>query len=275
MRWSSLLVHIRAYESWSPSIDVALLLAKTFDARLTGLYTIRELAILKLMLGANHPAVREAETRDEPLTAAMQAKFEEACARAGVSAEWDLAEGNAQEVLSLAGRCHDLVIIEQSLSGLDRLGTDIVEECAVSCGTPTMIVPRSGAFASVGRHVVVAWNHSRQSASALHAALPLIAKAEKVTILLGEQRDPASSITKAPRHDIEGYVRNYARNVSVVPFASTETDNGTELLGAARKAGGDVLVMGAYGRSAWREFVLGGATRSVIRHLDKPVLMAH
>ena len=77
------------------------------------------------------------------------------------------------------------------------------------------------------------------------------------------------------KHDIERYVRIYAPNVSVVPFASTETDNGAELLGAARKAGGDVLVMGAYGRSAWREFVLGGATRSVIRHLDMPVLMAH
>ena len=58
-------------------------------------------------------------------------------------------------------------------------------------------------------------------------------------------------------------------------FDSDGAEAGVKLLAAAHGARGDMLVMGAYGRSAWREFLLGGATRHVITHLDLPVLMGH
>ena len=54
-----------------------------------------------------------------------------------------MAEGNASELLSLAGRCHDLIVVQQSAQGLDDLGTDIAEECAVTSGVPTLIVPNA------------------------------------------------------------------------------------------------------------------------------------
>jgi nucleotide-binding universal stress UspA family protein len=275
MAWKNILVHIKAYHDWSESIDLAIRLAKRNDARLTGLYTIRELAMLKLIFGAYHPAVQEAEARDAPLTAAMQARFRQACETAGITATWEVGEGNAQELLSLAGRCQDLVIVEQSPAGLDGVGKDVVEEVAISCGTPTLIVPRAGRFETIGKHVVVAWNHSRQSATAMHGALPLISAADHVTVLLGKERDLMPSIAKRPSHDVAGYLRTHAKDVSVVPFDASESEAGGSLLAAARQAGGDVLVMGAYGRSTWREFLLGGATRSVISRMDLPVLMAH
>ncbi len=275
MTWKRIIVHVRSYQEWSASIDVAIELAKRFDARLTGLYTIRELAMLKLVLGANSQSVRDAEARDAPLTAKAQARFLEACEKAGVKAEWQVGEGNANELLNLAGRCHDLVVVEQSASGLEGLGTDVVEECAISCGTPTLIVPRSGYRGSVGKRIVIAWNHSRQSAAALRGALPLIATAERVTVLVGKERDPMSSVTRRPEHDIGTYLRAYASNVDVVPFEASDAEAGGKLLSTVRSMEGDLLVMGAYGRSAFREFLFGGATRHVIAKLDVPVLMAN
>lgn len=60
----SLLVHQKAYQDWSPSIDVAIGLAQRHDACLSALYTMRELAMLKLMFGHDSKASREAESRD-------------------------------------------------------------------------------------------------------------------------------------------------------------------------------------------------------------------
>jgi nucleotide-binding universal stress UspA family protein len=275
MTWKRILIHYRAYDTWSPSMDVSIALAKQHGAHLTGLYTIRELAMLKLLFGPHHKAVQEAEARDAPLTAAAKTQFLEACAKAGVSATWDVGEGNAQELISLAGRCHDLVVLEQSPGGLEGLGTDVVEECAVACGTPTMIVPQQGSFPSVGKHPVIAWNHSRQSAVALQGALPMLMKADKVTVLIGKERDVLSSVTRRPGHDISEYLRAHGVKAEVKPFEVADSDAGAELLSTVSRVGGDVLVMGAYGRSSWREFLFGGATRHVLTSLQVPVLMGH
>ncbi len=271
----SILVHLKTYQDWSPAIDAAIALAQKYDARLTGLYTIRELAMIKLVLGSDHRAVRDAEARDAPLVEEVRNKFMAACARAGVTASFDVGEGNANELLSFAGRCHDLVVIEQSASGLDGLGNDTAEECAVACGTPTLMVPRSGDYVGMGQCIAIGWNHSRQSAAALHGALALISKADRIVVLMGDERDPMPSVTKRPAADIAAYLRNYARNVELRQLAGSGEATGAALQAAALDAGADLLVMGAYGRSAWREFVFGGTTREVMRQLQIPVLMAH
>ena len=275
MSWKSILVHHKAYQDWSSSIDVAIGLAQKFDARLSGLYTLRELAMLKLILGADSKTAQEAQARDAPLMAKAETRFREACTKATVKADWDFAEGNAHELLAFAGRCHDLVVVEQSPGGLDGLGTDVVEECVVACGTPTLIVPRKGQPNAIGKRVVIAWNHSKQSAAAMHGALPLIVRAEKVVVLLGKERDAMSSVTRRPEVDVGSYLRQHVAQVDVVPFETSDGEAGQKLLAAVSGARGDVLVMGAYGRSAWREFVFGGATRYVLGNLNVPVLMAH
>ena len=275
MSWKRILVHIKSYHDCGPAIAAAIRIAKPLNARLTGLYTTRELAMLKLIFGSDHKAVAEAIARDRPLMDEAEAAFRASCEAAGLRADWDTAEGNASELLSLAGRCHDLIIVQQSRRGLDDLGTDIAEECAVASGVPTLIVPQAQKVESIGKRIIVAWNHSRQSVSALQGAMPLIESAEKVIVLLGQKRDLTSSVTKAPRHDIGDYLRCHAESVDVVPFEADRGDEGTKLLEAAHGARSDLIVMGAYGHSAWREFLLGGATRHVISNLDVPVLMAH
>lgn len=269
----SILVHLRGYQDWSPSIDTAIALASRFQAKLTGLYTMRELAMIKLLLGPKHAALRDVEARDAPYVEAMRTKFTAACAKAGVDARFDVAEGNADELLSFAGRCHDLVVVEQSASGLDHLGRDTAEECAVACGTPTLMVPSLGTYATAGKCVAIAWNHSRQSSAAVHGALRFIQSADRVVVLVGDERDQMSSVTKRPDADIVQYLRLHASSVERKDVGGK--GSGTELQAAALASGADLLVMGAYGRSAWREFIFGGTTREVMQQLKLPVLMAH
>jgi nucleotide-binding universal stress UspA family protein len=273
MSWKSFLLHLPAYRSQAPATGAGIGLAKRFGAELTGLYTLRELAALKTMLGDTHPAVREAEARDKPLAEAARDRFLDACRHAGVGARFETGEGPANQLLCYAGRCHDLLVIEQSASGLDGVGGDSAEECAVASGTPTLVIPREGNYEALGSTVVIAWNHSRQSAAALHGALPLVQKADRVVLLVGDERDAMPGVTRKPTADVAAYVRRYAPGAEVVNYV--EAGDGRSLQAAALGAGGDLLVMGAYGRSTWREFLFGGATREVITHLRLPVLMAH
>lgn len=275
MTWKSILLHTPAYREWSPAFDATVALATRYGARLTALYTLRELATLKTVLGAHHPAVAEASLRDAPITAAAEVRFRAACTAMGVACAFEVGEGNPLELLNLVGRCHDLVVVEQSAGGLEQIADEQVEEAAISCGTPTLILPRTGPIAPIGNRVAVAWNHSRQSAAALKAAIPMIEMADTVIVLKGAERDATSSITRRPGFDVGAYLRLHTPEVEVVPFEASDSDAGMKLLVAARGARADVLVMGAYGRSTWREFLFGGATRFVVNNLDIPVLMAH
>jgi nucleotide-binding universal stress UspA family protein len=273
--FKSILVHLKAYEEWPPAAETAIDLAKRYDATLTGLYTIRELAMIKLIFGADHRAVREAEARDAPLTEGMKQKFLDACTRAGVMARFDVGEGNANELLSFAGRCHDLVVIQEAVHGIDAVGKDAAEECAVTCGTPTLIVPKSGSYLEIGKSIAIGWNHSRQAAVALRGALPFISRAKKVVVFAGDERDAMTSVTKRPDADIVAFLRKYCDEVDTRKIDGSGEASGATLQSAAINAGADLLVMGAYGRSSWREFVFGGTTRDVMRSLRLPGLMGH
>lgn len=272
MTYREILVHVKAYEGWSPHLEVALNVARQFGARLTALYTIRELAMIKLVLGANSAAAREAEMRDTPLATEAERNFRNAAHNAGVSVDWQIGEGNASELLSLAGRYYDLVIIEQASSR--ELGFDAPDECTVHCGTPVLIIPKTQPAAVVGKRILIAWNGSRQSAAALRGGLEFIQQAEQVTLLLGRDRDVFPSVTRRPRFDLGANLRRQNTRIVVVPFDATD-DAGAQLLSACREADADLLVMGAYGRAAWREFIFGSATQTVLRNMHLPVLMAH
>lgn len=275
MTYREILVHVKAYEQWSPHIDSALALAKNCGARLTALYTIRELAMLRLILGAESNAVKEAAARDRPLAADYERKFREAASKAGVDADWQIGEGNANELLTLAGRYYDLVVLEKTNFAVDEIGRDVAEECAVQGGRPVIIMPRDHSVASLGKRIVVGWNASRQAAAAVQGALPLIAKAESVTVLKGHDKDVFPSVTRWPKLDIGQYLERHGARVRVVPFQASDAEAGAKLIAAAKEADADLLVIGAYGRSAWREFIFGGATRDILKSIQLPVLMAH
>jgi nucleotide-binding universal stress UspA family protein len=275
MTWRDILVHVQTGEEWSGHIDIAISLAKTFNARLTGLRTSNSAATVKHYLGASSPAALEFEAREAALLANAEQRFRQALAASGVDGEWDTAEGNAGEILSIAGRVHDLIVVRQRRMGGDEPGFDVAETCAMWSGTPTLVAPCDGSFPTVGERVLVAWNGSQQASASVHGALPLIERAKHVTILIGKGKESVSSITRYPKLDIAGYLARHAAEVATYAFEAGDWEAGAKILDAADRTESDLIVMGAYGRSAWRELFLGGATRHILEHMTVPVLMAH
>ncbi|MEP6827798.1 MAG: universal stress protein, partial [Aestuariivirga sp.] len=119
--------------------------------------------------------------------------------------------------------------------------------------------------------VMLGWNDSRESSRAAFDALPFMQRAKRTKIV---------TVDAAPSGTIEG--ANIAETLDrdgvkcdVVNVASAGMRTGETLLRAANDHGAGLLVMGAYGHTRFTEWVMGGATRYVLRHLDRPVLMSH
>ncbi len=172
---------------------------------------------------------------------------------------------------------YDLVVVGQpnpdaGLTGAIGLRP---EEIVLSCGRPVLVVPYAGEFLDVGREILVAWNGSRESARALHDAMFLLPEAETVTII---EIDPPAPGAAAPAASAAQVAAALTRR-GIAAKAETETagDIGVSdlLLSRAADLDVDLLVMGAYGHSRMREFILGGVSRDIFRHMTVPVLMSH
>jgi len=185
----------------------------------------------------------------------------------GVTTAFKEVIGRPYDCVGRAGRLFDLLVVErfgESESGDYPL---ILEAALFDSGRPVLLAPQTAA-ASLGRQVAVAWNDTGEAAAALGAALPFLVQAEAVTLMTVRDHcdaDPAEVVQYLARHEVAAKVRTLEPDHRAV---------GEQILEEATTAGADLLVMGAYGHSRLREFILGGVTRSVVQEAGLPVLMA-
>lgn len=210
------------------------------------------------------------------LTDRLRALFEASLERVGASGEWRVAEEDAAAAATRHAHYADLAVVGQTDPENPRRGADVAEAVLLGSGRPVLVVPYIGAT-SIGRRVLIAWNAQREAARALNDALPLMAGAEQVTVLsinpergIGGEGDlPAADIAlHLARHGVKAeaaYTRSDQEEISV----------GDVILSRAADLGTDLIVMGGYGHSRAREFVLGGATRTLLRQMTVPVLLSH
>jgi len=176
--------------------------------------------------------------------------------------------------LCMQARYADLVVLGQAAAEEHESSMlpDLPDYVLLNCGRPVLLVPRTGRFPTIGKRVMVAWNGSVEAAKAVTAALPLLRGAEQVTLaVLGNSAD---ALGESPGADIALYLARHGVNVEVLRRPEP-ADPGKAILSLAADFNVDLLVMGAYGHSRFREMMLGGATRTILATATLPVLMAH
>ena len=207
---------------------------------------------------------------------ALQQRFRETLQLDGISGgDWQIfGEGDAEDLLAVA-RAADLVIYPQG-SAEYRLPAGFgPDDLVIAAGRPVLLIPYAGGFAALGQRVLVAWDGSREAARAAHDALPLLRKAELVTLLTVGEREADFG---RYRPGLERMLRNYERHD--IPARVEETIRGDltiadVLLSHAGDRDTDLIVVGAYHHSQLRESLFGGVTRDLIDHMTVPVLMSH
>jgi nucleotide-binding universal stress UspA family protein len=279
MSYKSILVHLDLSESTKPRLAFALRLAKQFDAHLTGLLTIfrPEPGSFYVLAGAaTYLAELDAmrtERRD-----ALERLFKNEVAREKVAAAWKFSEGYANDIVPSEARLADLTVVGQrNPADADSfVAEQFVENLMLSTGRPVLIVPYAGEFPTVGTNVLVAWDGSREATRALHDALPFLARAKETTLLTINALDGEPPSSRIPGSDIAAIIARHGANVVAEQIDGVHNVSiGDMLLSRASDIGADLIVMGGYGHSRWRELVLGGATRSILKTMTVPVLMSH
>ena len=277
MNYQAILVHVPLGEA-KVQIELAASLAKEMGAHLTGLCSLAEVALLRNarqnpFLRLEPGRVQELIAREYAAAADAEKRFNTIAGNAGVGHSWLVGEGDAADVMIYASRLQDLAVVEQGGDPSELLWGPVVQ-LALS-GHPALIVPRGWPSPGFGKRALVAWNGSAQSAAAVRKARPLLRRAEQVTLLQGPSRAAFPDGMRLPELDVVAYLKQEGIEADVKTFNVSDDDAGAAILKRAKDGKCDLIVMGAFGRSRFREWILGGATRHVLETMTVPVFMAH
>ena len=254
----------------------ALDFASRCDAHATGL-TIAFEPVVPGFVAAPMPADYIELARNQALKAAQDAgkTFNDMARMAGVKAEVRTAEmitgGSAETVLAHC-RLTDLVVVgQENPDEPEPMREMLIESILFESGVPVLMVPYIGGQLPL-KNVMVAWDGSPTASRAVHAALPLLQMAEKVTVMIVETGRRTSG---EPGADIATYLARHGLNVTIDVVPRPTSGVADAILNYVSDNNIDMVAMGGYGHSRMREFLFGGATRDILASMTVPVMMAH
>lgn len=281
MPYRSILVHIDQSPQCKARLGVAISLCRDFAAQLVGAY-LDDVPTISPSLAAVLPSEIVARRLSEIALAQSGAEeaFRQAAAAAGLSdLEWRAPAGPPIEAAVAHGRSADLIVVGQpdfAASG-SFFAARIVAAVLLESGRPTLVVPYIGAPASVATNVLVAWDGGREASRAVADAMPLLARASRVTVACLDPGAAARGADEPARERLAVYLQHHgiAARIDHDNLGEGDVAVGDWLLSRAADLGANLIVMGGYGQPRWREEVLGGATRALLSAMTVPVLMAH
>lgn len=286
MSYRAILLPLFGQEGDARAIEAALAVANRFEAAIDALFCRVDPSDVVPFIGEGvSPAViqqltdaaREEMDRQRGIARRM---LESACQAGGYSVgeeraggartvRWLEATGDRSEIVMHAARLSDLVVFARPLEP-DDAERHVVEATLLGGGRPLLVVPPvwSG---SIGHTVAVAWNGGLEAARAVAAAMPFLEASSTAHILTAD----TAKTRFEQSADLAAYLAQHGVPAERHALRSSGEPVGAAILARAAEAGADLLVLGGYSRSRFREMVLGGVTRHVLAHAALPVLIAH
>ena len=257
--------------------DFAVSVASTLEAHVTGIAMVFVLNTPGASMGYLPLEKIEPQQREyEAAAKTARDHFAAATARAGVSAAPQLLHTSFAKAAKLFGRIargFDLAIVGQAKRDGNAVEAMISESTLFESGRPVIIVPYIQKAPIKLDRIMVCWDGSRSAARAVADAMPFLERAKNVeVVIVTNERGKRDEIEGA---DIGQHLARHGLKVEVTRITHGDLDVADALLSHSMDASADFMVMGGYGHSRLREFVLGGVTRSILRTMTLPTLMSH
>lgn len=278
MPYKNLLVHVDDSKACEARIQAAIALAQAHQAHLTGLYVAADVT-LPGSVRAEVPAaiLSGLQGQLEERLAEAEARFTKTVERAGLTADCRTAHGPAPRipaVIALHARYADLVVLGQAdPEEGGEAGPYVAEDVVLSSGRPGLIIPYIGAGKTLGERIMIAWDGGREAARAVNDAMPMLERAKSASVLVIDPHKGRHG--QEPGADIALHLARHGVRVEAEHLQARDLSVADALLSRLADEDIDLLVMGAYGHSRTREWVLGGTTRQVFEQMTVPVLMSH
>jgi nucleotide-binding universal stress UspA family protein len=274
------------------AIETAFTMARGFDGHVVGLHAAlkpgrtKEIVMSRAGLGFSGDRLRGLHAEEKERTAreadqarrdffavaeVMQAKtVDHPPAPSGLSASFKALTAVGSEVMAVYCRVFDLVVVGQPKTDPEHVQRQVLRAMLFTSGRPVLMAPEDPPE-SVGEVVLIGWNGSALSARAAAISRQHVRRARKVGIVTAR----TESAQGPSACDLAEYLAWHGIDATIV-----EVDVGRRLLGdvlleAAGDFGADLLVMGAYAHTPFRESLTRGVTNHILSHAHLPVLMAH
>lgn len=188
----------------------------------------------------------------------------------GITASWRDVEGDLLSVVPRLAMACDFAVLSGAGDDTSRVARKLAEELLFQSGRPLLLTPLAGLKESP-KKIVVAWNGRPEAARAVGSGLGLLREAEAVKVLTVRKAEPAGVHTD----DITAYLRLHGVEAAQTEVELAEGEDETKKLDEEiSEFGADFLIMGAYSHNRWRETILGGFTRHILKYAKISVFMS-
>jgi nucleotide-binding universal stress UspA family protein len=272
-----IIVNLSVTKNDSTVGNYAVSVAAALQAHLTGIAFIYDPVVPISGTGYIPADVIESQRADNETAAEAAIRdFTTATDRAGISAEPQMLTASltgAADQFARMARRFDLAIVGQAQPEMSTMEQIIGETTLFESGRPMIMVPYIQKAPFKTDNVIICWDGSRTAARAVADAIPILGKSSRIEIVsVTNERGKEDEIEGA---DIGQHLARHGLKVDVHRISRGDIDVADALLSHAADSAADLMVMGGYGHSRLREFVLGGVTRSIFQSMTLPVLLSH
>ena len=272
-----IIVNLSVTKNDSTVGNYAVSVAAALQAHLTGIAFIYDPIVPISGTGYIPADVIESQRADNETAADAAIKdFTTTTDRAGISAEPQSLTASltgAGDQFARMARRFDLAIVGQAQPEMSTMEQIIGETTLFESGRPMIMVPYIQKAPFKTGNVMICWDGSRTAARAVADAIPILGKSSRIEIVsVTSERGKKDEIEGV---DIDQHLARHGLKVDVHRISKGNIDVADALLSHAADSAADLMVMGGYGHSRLREFVLGGVTRSIFQSMTLPVLLSH
>lgn len=258
------------------AVDYAVSVAAAFEAHLAGVAFAYETVPAAMLIDDVPPDwIDDLRAEAENAAKAALARFEEAARRAGVAAQsrrLDASFAGTGDLFGRIARRFDISIVRQEEPDDQTPASLIIAAALFDTGRPVLLVPYIQKSPLALDRVMVCWDGSRNAARAVGDAMPFLARAKAIEVVVVGDRPKSDEM---PGADIAHHLARHGFAVELKRIIAPDAEVDGVLLSHAAETAATFMVMGGYGHSRLREFVLGGATRGVLTQMTAPTLMSH
>ena len=289
----TILASLTGYGNDKSTLETAYAAAELFSAHLNCMFvrpdlpTPAEFAMSGLFVrqGLLSERLREIEQNADARAISARKAFDSFCttrnpvlsdlheSTLGTSVSWHEIRGTDIPDTIDEARYHELAVLGREAVH-DVVETDRAGAIAMDCGRPVLIAPPAPRSV-FGRKIAIAWKNTPEAARAVAVAAPFLQKASQIVVITVCENASNDAATKASGRHLAESLKWSGYNVETRHAAKSLHPASLSLLNETYASSADMLVMGAYGHSRFREIVFGGVTRDIMKECGLPVLMFH
>ncbi len=272
-----IVVNLALVRAEDPAAAYAISVAETFGAHITGIVFVYDPVISPgIMDGVSAEWIESQRAESRAMAQEAIARFEAGASRAGVQMANRVIEstlGGSTDMFGRIARRFDLAVVGQREPDRMSPADMFVEGALFESGRPVLVVPYIQRDPLKLGRVLVCWDGGRTAPRAMGDAIPFLPRAKSVDVVMVATGRAKSD--EIPGADVGHHLARHGIKTEVKRIVAEDVDVPNTILSYAADSSADLIVMGGYGHSRFREWVLGGATRGILSSMTVPTLMSH